>query len=208
MTAPLAIDPTTSSRTLRIRPRAALLAIHTDALLEDPYRVEWRGAEPTVDDRGRSVEVGYTAGARLRALTPRRGSLSVALHPNVPWAIELDGGVSGLRADLRDLQLPGIAISGGAGDVVLDLPQPRDRLILRIEGGLSGAIVRRPAGVPVALEIQGGARRLKLDQMDLGAIGGVVRQRTLAESRARGDGEIVVQVLGGASRLTIDAHDH
>jgi hypothetical protein len=81
MTAPLAIDPTTSSRTLRIRPRAALLAIHADALLEDPYRVEWRGAEPTVDDRGRSVEVGYTAGARLRALTPRRGSLSVALIP-------------------------------------------------------------------------------------------------------------------------------
>ena len=73
MTAPLAIDPTTSSRTLRIRPRAAVLAIHADALLEDPYRVEWRGAEPTVDDRGRSVEVGYTARAPCERWRPGAG---------------------------------------------------------------------------------------------------------------------------------------
>jgi ribosomal protein S6E (S10) len=71
-----------------------------------------------------------------------------------------------------------------------------------VEGGLSGAKVRRPGGIPVAVEIDGGATDLRLDDIHLGAVGGAVRQRTPAQPDA--DGEVAVRVLGGASQLTVD----
>jgi enamine deaminase RidA (YjgF/YER057c/UK114 family) len=194
-----------TSRTLRIAPRAGTLAIHADPQLKADYRVDWGGAEPTVCESGGEIEVGYTVGARLRALSPRPGSLTVALNPDVSWSIELAGGVSGLRADLRDLQVSAIAISGGASDAVLDLPRPRDELSLRVEGGVSDALVRRPADIAAAVEIDGGASQLNLDGTEFGAIGGVVRQRTPQETNR--DGDLVIRVLGGASQLIIDAHD-
>jgi hypothetical protein len=194
-----------SSRTLRIAPRAGTLAIHADPQLKADYRVDWGGAEPTVCESGGEIEVGYTVGARLRALSPRPGSLTVALNPDVSWSIELAGGVSGLRADLRDLQVSAIAISGGASDAVLDLPRPRDGLSLRVEGGVSDALVRRPADIAAAVEIDGGASQLNLDGTEFGAIGGVVRQRTPQETNR--DGDLVIRVRGGASQLIIDAHD-
>jgi hypothetical protein len=93
---------TTTTLELRITPRAAALTIAADPTLERPYQVSWEGAAPTVRERRDAVEVGYTLAGRLRALAPRGGSLTVTLNPAVAWAIELRGGVSGLRADLRD----------------------------------------------------------------------------------------------------------
>jgi hypothetical protein len=193
---------TMTTLSLHITPRAAELTITADPTLERPYQLSWEGPVPTVREQGGEVEVGYTFGGRLRAMSPLGGSLSVALSPAVRWAIELRGGVSGLRADLRDLQVSRIAVTGGARDVELDLPRPRDQLELRVEGGVSGATVRRPAGVPVAVEIDGGATDLRLDDVHLGAVGGAVRQRTPAEPG--GDGEIAIRVMGGASQLSVD----
>jgi hypothetical protein len=70
---------------------------------------------------------------------------------------------------------------------------------------VSRAVVRRPADVPVAVEIDGGAAHLRLDDAELGAVGGVVRQRTPGE--AGGDAEVAVRILGGASRLTVEGYD-
>ena len=194
-----------TSRTLRIEPRAATLAIHADPLVEADYRVDWTGIKPRVRESGDEIKVDYTARTRLRALSPRPGSLSVALDPDVSWAIQLAGGVGGLRADLCELQISGIVISGGASDVVVDLPRPRAQLSLRIEGGVSGVLVRRPADIPVGLEIDGGASNLRIDDTEVGAVGGVVRRRTRGEvGRGR---ELAIQVRGGASRLSIETHD-
>jgi hypothetical protein len=199
------MNATRTSRTLGIAPRAATLAIQADPLLESDYRVDWAGIRPRVRESGDAIDIGYTARARLRALSPRPGSLTVALNPNVGWAVELARGIAGLRADLCELQISGIVISGGASDVVVDLPRPRAQLPLRIEGGVSSVLVRRPADTPVVLEIDGGASELKIDDTDLGAVGGVVRRRTRGEV-GRGS-EVAIQVLGGASRLSIETHD-
>jgi hypothetical protein len=190
---------------LTITPRAAALALATDPELATAFRVRGEGPAPTVREEGDRIEIGYTLAGRLRALSPRRGSLSVELSPAVPWAIELRGGVSGLRAQLADLQLTELAITGGASDVVLDLPRPRGKLAVRVVGGASGVTVRRPAGVPVAVEIVGGAADLRLDGARLGAVGGLVREQTPGD--ADDEGEIAVHVLGGASRLSVEALD-
>jgi hypothetical protein len=192
---------TTTTHTLHITPRAAALTIAADHALERPYQLSWEGAEPTVREQSDEVHVGYALGGRLRAMSRRGAALTVVLNPAVAWAIELDGGVSGLRADLRDLEVAEITITGGASDVELDLREPSRELALRVAGGLSQATVRRPAGVPVAVEIEGGASELRLDDQHLGAVGGVVRQRT--GRRANGSGEIAVRVAGGASGLSV-----
>jgi hypothetical protein len=192
---------TTTARKLHITPRAAALTIAADPALERPYQLSWQGAEPTVREEADEVRVGYTLGGRVRAMSRRAGALTVALNPALAWAIELDGGVSGLRADLRDLEVAEITITGGASDVELDLPEPSGKLALRIAGGLSQGTVRRPAGIPVALEIDGGASDLRLDDHHLGAVGGVVRERT--GGRANGSGEIAVRIAGGASGLRV-----
>jgi hypothetical protein len=191
--------------TLRITPRAAALTITADPTLEEPYRVGWEGVEPRVRERDDAIEIDYPIPARLQTLTPGRGSLSVALNPAADWAIELDGGVSGLRADLRELRVSAIEIGGGARDVVVDLPEPSGALQVRVEGGASGVAVRRPAGVPVSVAIDGGATGLRLDDSEFGAIGGGVRQRTPGEGTG---GEIALHVRGGASGLTVGEREY
>jgi hypothetical protein len=186
---------------LRITPRAASLTIAADPTLDRPCQVNWNGPEPTVREREDVIEIGYTLGERLKAMAPRGGSLAVALNPALPWAIELRGGASDLRADLRELRVTAIAISGGASDIVLDLPRPAGELPVRIDGGASQAAIHRPPGVPVTVEIDGGATQLRIDDDRLGAVGGHVRQR----AAGAGDDEIAVRVRGGANGFTVAA---
>ena len=194
---------TQTTHRLRITPRAAALRMTADETLERAYRMTWEGAEPRVREGDDEIDIDYTIGGRLRAMSPRRGTLAVALNPAVPWTIQFRGGVSGLRADLRELEVSGVTISGGASDVEFDLPEPRGELALRVGGGLSNGTVRRPARVSVGVEIEGGAVDLRLDDDHLGAVGGAIRQRTRGE--AGGSGEIAVRVEGGASGLSVTA---
>jgi hypothetical protein len=172
-------SPRETTRRLRITPRAATLTITTDPALADGYRVSWQGAAPSVRERGELVEVGYTLGARLRALAPRLWTLTVALSPAARWEI---------------------TVAGGARDIAITLPAPGGELPVRVHGGLSGGVLRRPGDVPVSVQIDGGATDLRLDDDELGAVGGVVRRRT----GGAGAGEITLHVLGGASRLTVE----
>jgi hypothetical protein len=190
---------------IRIAPRASALTITADPTLDDAYSVSWDGPAPRVRERDGAIEIDYTVPARLQAMSPRRRSLALALNPGVDWELELEGGVSRLRADLRELRLSALDVDGGASDVTVDLPRPAGKLPLRIKGGASGLVVRRPAAVPVSVEIDGGATGLRLDESELGAIGGTVRQRTPGASN--GGGEVALHILGGASDVTVDANE-
>ena len=83
------------------------------------------------------------------------------------------------------------------------MPWPRVDLIVRVEGGVSRATLRRPAGVPVGVEIEGGATDLRIDGDHIGAAGGPVRRR--AGEETSGSAEIDVCIYGGASGLTVTA---
>jgi hypothetical protein len=194
-----------AAKRLRIEPRAAALTIAADRALEGLFRVRSKGAKPRVSEHDGEIDVDYTIAGRLRALSARSGSLDVALNPAATWAIELRGGVSGLRADLRELSVSEVAITGSAHDIAVDLPKPRGELELRIAGSVAEAIVRRPAGVPAAVEIEGAAADLRLDDEEVGAVAGAVRRRTVGESS--GEGEVAVRVAGAASKLTVAVVD-
>jgi hypothetical protein len=195
---------TTTAARLRIAPRAATLVLVGDPTLDRLYAAEWAVAAPQIEEREGEIDVRYTIGDRMKALGPRNASLTLRLNPAARWTLDIDGGVSGLRADLRDLGVASIAIAGGATDVELDLPAPRGELAVTIAGGVSRAAIRRPAAIPVGVEIAGGASRLRLDEEAIGAVGGHVRLVTPAG--AHGDDRVALAIRGGASRLTIGPH--
>lgn len=190
-----------TSMTLRITPRAAALTIAADPALETDYLVRWEGATPTIREDGDTVDVGYSIGGRLRALSPHRSSLTVILNPAIAWSIELAGGVSGLRADFDGARVGELAIRGGATDLALDLAGATS---VRVEGGVSGAVVRRPADVPVSVRIDGGAHELRLDGDRFGALSRAVVKRVGGDPS--GD-ELALHVLGGARGLTVGVRD-
>ena len=186
-----------TSRTLRITPRAAALTLSSG---QGPLRAEWRGPAPRVRDRGGVTEIGYGLLGRVRMLVTRRSSLALKLAPRIPLDLEIAGGVSGLRADLRELDIRSLTISGGANDVLMDLPAPAHELPVRIEGGASRTVVRRPTQAPVSVEIDGGASGLRIDEERLGAIGGHVTRHAGA-----GAASVRLRVLGGAAGLSVAA---
>jgi hypothetical protein len=191
----MAQNPDTA-RTLRLIPRAAALELSSE---DAPLRARWSGPTPRIREHGLLTEVGYPLLARLRALAARHSWLALTLDRRRPLAIEIAGGVSGLSADLRELDLRGLIVSGGASDVDVDLPAPARELTVRIEGGASRVTVRRPAGVPVSVEIEGGASGLAIDGERLGPLGGQVR------AQAAGDGPAIrLRVAGGASELSVE----
>lgn len=189
-----------TTRTLRITPRSSLLTLTADLSLDRAYRIEIDGPRPRVRETGELVEVDFSVAARLRSLVPR-SRLGVALDPAFAWAIELRGGVSGLRADLATLPVRAISIGGGASDIALDMPSPTGRVTVEVAGGLSSSVVRRPAGVPVSVRIDGGATGLRLDGERLRPADGTVRHRI---DPGQATGEVVLHVRGGASGLTVE----
>ena len=76
--------------------------------------------------------------------------------------------------------------------------------MLSVAGEVAGASVKRPAHVPVDVEIDGGAHELSLDGIRLAAITGVVRQRTRGGAMG---GEVAIRIRGAASELTVAAND-
>ena len=116
------------------------------------------GPEPRVPgdeeprDRGRWRRLRVQAAAQ--PLTERVAELLLNFISS-PWAIDIEGGVSGLAADLSGLTLRELTIAGGVRDVALLLPVPEGHVPVRIEGGASKLSITRPAGAVASLRIGG-----------------------------------------------------
>lgn len=138
------------------------------------------------------------------ALLWGRHAAEITLNTAIPWQIEVRGGVSKFRADLRELRLTSLEVRGGASELEAMLPPPSGAVVVRIGGGASNVTLRRPAGAAASIQVRGGASKLIFDQQYFGAIGGGVRMATPGHSRAADRFDIVV--AGGASRLTIETY--
>jgi hypothetical protein len=185
---------------------AALVTLAALAGSDDLFQADFEGPVPQVDTADGAVTIQYR---RFPLIDWARYALlwgplatSVRLNQALPWEIIVRGGVSRLSADLRELQLSGLQITGGASELTIDLPAPRGVVPIRISGGASKVTLRRPAKAAVRLSIKSGASRVAFDSQYYGAIGGPVRLATPdgAESADRYE----IDVRGGASNLDVD----
>src|SRR5262245_46120295 len=187
---------------------ASLVTIDTSMAMPDLYRAHFEGPSPRVAVREGAVSVQYPrlslAEWARYALLWGRHAAEITLNAAIPWQIEIRGGVSKFRADLREARLTSLEVRGGASEVEVLLPPPTGVVAVRIGGGASNVTLCRPAGVAVGVQVRGGASKLAFDEQHFGAIGGGVRLATAGYSSAADRYEIIV--AGGASRLTIEVY--
>ena len=136
------------------------LTLRVDPTLPDLYRADYEGPPPNVYGRGGTVKVHY----RRSPLDWRERAADIVLNGTIPWRIEAHGGVGELQADLRDLRLDGLELSGGLNRAELVLPRPAGTVRLRVSGGASSLVVHRPRDVAVRVQVSGGTNELTLDE--------------------------------------------
>jgi DNA-binding MarR family transcriptional regulator len=182
---------------LRFASGAPRLALR-GARIKDLYRASFAGKRPRVTvGVGGEVEVQY----KPSWFGWSEVSAQMTLTSAVPWAIELRRGVTHLVADLRELQITSIEITGGASESELSLPRPRGTSTLRLTGGASKVTVRRPRGTAAQIAVRGGASNLAFDQQRLGAVGGATRLSTPGWDSA--PDRWAIELTGGASELAV-----
>lgn len=185
---------------LEITPRSADITIVSDAALGTRYRASFAGRPPKVDVRNGTVAIDYHR--RFHPFAGRGLSAEIAVDPSVPWEVDVQGGVSRLTGDLTGVELGSLEIDGGVSKSALRLGKPDGCVLLRIRGGVSEVSIHRPAGVPVQLRVKGGATSIALDDQRLGAVGRGLRLASADGGEAAG--RYVIEIHGGASRLTVD----
>jgi DNA-binding MarR family transcriptional regulator len=175
------------------------------------FRARFSGAIPSARVRDGSVTIRYPRLAwfdwRARigdqwinaSAHWRRDRTDVLVNATIPWRVELRGGATALTADLRQVRVQGIEITGGAGSVSLALGAPSGPVLIRFRGGTGDVTVTRPAGTAAALTVKGGARGATLDGME--AKGSFARIATPRADEARDRYEI--ELHGGANRVAV-----
>jgi hypothetical protein len=173
---------------------AAHLTIGVDGSMADLYRARFEGKVPDVRVDQGTVTVKYRP-----SLRPTRGQIT--LSGRVPWAINARLGMSDVVADLQDLELTDLEISGGASRLEVKLPHPKAAVRVRVGAGTSNVELIRPAGVPVRVRIGGGASKLAIDDFRVGAAGGKTDWRSPDYDLV--EGRYDIQIGAGASKLTV-----
>jgi DNA-binding MarR family transcriptional regulator len=174
------------------------VTVQADPALSDLYRAHFERVVPRIQVRDGTVSIQYHGFLFLR----RSGPAEITLNGSIPWEIELQNGVSRLQADLRELHLSSLAVTGGASRIDVSLPKPTGTVAVRVSGGASRVTVRRPSTIPVRVHVSGGLSKLSLDGQRSGGISGEVRWESPAFKSASDRYDI--DISGGASQVTVD----
>jgi DNA-binding MarR family transcriptional regulator len=126
----------------------------------------------------------------------------IALNPDIPWTIEVRGGLSDLIGELGDVPLAGLSLDGGVNHLRLRLAPPTGTVRLEIDGGTSDARIDRPAGTDLALRVRGVVSHLAFDDERRENVGRELRMQSRGFGRAADRYEL--ELTGGAANLRID----
>ena len=186
-----------ASAKLLFRAGAQDLRLRTARPGADLYRARFEGAAPQIRVRDGRVIVQY----RGIPFDWRKRTGTMVLNPGVPWTVEIVGGINRIEADLIELDLRRLEITGGSERMQLELGQPHGEVLARITGGVRTVRLERPKGVPIRLAISGGVGTVEFDgQMTTRHGGG-----TSIESRGWADAgdRYTLEINGGAKTVTI-----
>ena len=184
---------------LELTKGASRVDLKGDPALTDLYRATFEGPAPEITVNGGTVTAQQRR--RFRPFDWRSQSAAFALTAAVPWDISLRGGMWKLTAELGALRVTGLEVTGGASDIEITLPAPVGIVPVRISGGASKVMLRRPRGTEARAEVSGGASQLVFDDQRLGAVGG----RTVLASGGFADAadRYEIRFTGGASQVTV-----
>jgi len=173
------------------------LRIGSAAQMSDLFRASFDRRPPRIRVNGGTVTFTFTGLWRGGV-----GRGQVTLNTAIPWTLDIRGGAAEMDADLSDLALSEMTMTGGASRVDFRLSRPVGTVPLRIRGGASRVTIRRPPGVPVRVRVNGGLTRLRLDAQQIGSVGGPAVLDSSGYEAAADRYELGVE--GGASRITVE----
>jgi DNA-binding MarR family transcriptional regulator len=137
------------------------------------YQARFEGPVPDVKTKDGVVTIRYPR--RLWGLGGEQRAAEVTLSVAIPWQVVIQGGASEITAELGGLNLAGLEVKGGLNMVRLDLPAPSGVVPMRISGGASKVVVRRPAGVAARVHLKGWAVEFVFDDQTFSTLGNDVR---------------------------------
>jgi hypothetical protein len=184
---------------------AAGLTLHCKPLSGQLFTAHFERHVPVVRINGGTVTVRYRNFGfsllnwlRYGFNAPRS---EVTLNADIPWQIDLHGGIAQSSLDLRPVKLRRGTIHSGVSDVVLKLGEPNGVVRLDCHGGANNLSILRPANVAVRLTIHGGAVNLVLDQQKFGAVSGMTTLETPNSQEA--SSYYMINLHGGAHNFKV-----
>lgn len=187
---------------LEIAVGAARIDVRSAPLADQLYRVH-------IDHGGPQAEVRLDrATGTVRISQPvtwaigvsRRLYIDAQLSDALPWYISCSTGAVRGVFNLASGQAAGFECRTGASRIELNLPKPKGQVPIRIDGGGLQVDISRPAGIPIRVQVSGGAVRLTADGTRQDGIGN--REWRSQGFDAAGD-RYEVSVAGGATTVNV-----
>jgi hypothetical protein len=169
------------------------------AEIEELASAMFRGVKPKATSGPGFVTIEYPRFSVAELIRHPAHRADVELNSGLSWSLHLRGGLADSNLDLRGLELRSLDLDGGAANVLILLGKPHGRVRVRIGSGVSKVTVLHPAETAMTLRVTGGASKLEFDGQRFGALGGETIHRTRGDDADRYE----LEILGGASRLTI-----
>jgi hypothetical protein len=194
----------TRSGRLQIELGAVQLDVHADSSISDLYQARFgypSGQAPQVQVDGGTVSVRGAGSSSFGFVPTLRRTASITLNGSIPWDVQVGGGASQTRLDLRDVDLRSLTVDSGASHLDVRLPSPKDTVQVQISGGASDVTITRPSPIPVQARISGGASNLTIDSSPLTTLGGDGVRTTAGYDSA--SSRYQVNVSGGANNVRI-----
>jgi DNA-binding MarR family transcriptional regulator len=175
------------------------LTLRADDTMTELYQARFEGPLPEVKTIGGVVTIRYPR--RLWIWDRKQNVAEVSLSATIPWQIVVRGGAAQIIAELGNLNLSQLEVSGGLSSMRLELPVPSGMVPIQINGGASEIAIRRPAGVDARVHLKGWASTFIFDDQMFSGVGNDVRQQSPGYDRATRRYDI--EVSSSVSMVTI-----
>jgi DNA-binding MarR family transcriptional regulator len=150
------------------------LTLRTGEGMAELYQARFEGPVPEVKAKDGEITIRYPR--RLSGLLGgQQRAADVRLNVTIPWQIVIQGGASDVTAELRGLDLASLVVKGGLSSIRLELPVPSGVVPIRISGGASEIIVRRPVGVAARTHLKGWVSTFVFDDQTFSNMGNNAR---------------------------------
>ena len=196
-----------TAATLDLNYGGATVDIQAGTLGDSLYQahVDYPGSEnpPTIslDHESGTLEIREGSSfSPFHLFGSARRHVLVTLTDRIPWSIQMGGGATNLRLDLRRLQLVKLQVSGGANRVDAQLPSPKGTVLIDVSGGASNLTLRSPGGSQWHVAISGGVSALTINGSSFGGIGDFERQ---SPGYASATNRFDIEISGGASHIDL-----
>jgi DNA-binding MarR family transcriptional regulator len=154
------------------------------------------GPMPTVRTRAGLIAVHH----KLR-FDWRERSTQLALTREVPWTIEVSGGLSRLAADLSGLRVHAMEIRGGVDTADFVLPRPDGTSRIDLSGGANSLSIRHAPDAAIVLTLHGGVHKVRFGSDRLRQVHGTLRLET-PSARSKAD-RYEITIAGGVNSVSV-----